>query len=70
MQQSPRVARPNKPIQPTPLRGLKIAAILKAGCAQQLSRSTSPARLMGKPLGRNPTLVDTQVGANERGWCQ
>jgi hypothetical protein len=38
-------------MQPTPLCGPKIVAILKAGFARWLSRSISAARLMGKPLG-------------------
>ena len=37
-------------MQPTPLRGLKIGAILKARFAQVPSRSIAAARLMGIPL--------------------
>jgi hypothetical protein len=39
-------------MQPTPLCGPKIAAILKVGLARLPSRSTSAARLMANPLGR------------------
>jgi hypothetical protein len=38
-------------MQPTPLCGPKIAAILKVGLARLPSRSTSAARLMGRALG-------------------
>jgi hypothetical protein len=43
--------RPNKPIQPTPLCGLKIVGILQSGFELMLYRFSSAARLMGNPLG-------------------
>jgi len=45
------VLPPNKPIQPTPLRGPKIVAILKSGIGPTAILIYTAARLMGRTLG-------------------
>ena len=40
---------------------------LEAECIQA---DAAKRRGFIQALGRNPTLVDTQIGANERGWFQ
>ncbi len=47
----PRREPPNRRVQPTPLRGPKIVAILKAVFIRRLSRSIWAARLTRNPLG-------------------
>src|SRR5689334_16157289 len=44
-------------MHPTPLRGPKIAAILKVGFTRQFARSISAARVMGNPLGGNASKL-------------
>jgi hypothetical protein len=57
---------PNKPMQPTPLRADKIAAILASRCTQTPFRSIGAARLMGKALARSKQSisVDNKVPKN------
>jgi len=45
------VTRSNMPMQPTPLCGPKIVAILKAGFVPRAFPIYTTARLMGRPLG-------------------
>jgi hypothetical protein len=47
--------RPNKPIQPTPLRGPKIVGILNASFVPTAFLIYMAARLMGRALGGNPS---------------
>jgi hypothetical protein len=60
---------PNQPLQ-------RMRAAPRDRCYFTASLRAEPcfdldgAPLNGRPLGRNPTLVDTQISANERGWFQ